>query len=425
MPRDRSPDSTLALLRDGYRFVSRRCDRYGTDVFQTRLLLRRTICMRGREAARLFYDQDRFQRHGAAPLRLQQTLLGKGGVQSLDGEAHAARKRLLISLLRPERIHALADRFEHEWRQRIELWADVDRVTLYDEVARMLCRAVFAWVGVPLAQSEVTRRTVEIHAMIEGGGQAGPAHWRARWTRNRAEQQLAELVEQVRRGRYRLPEGTPLREIAEHRDHTGRLLKPRAAAVCTLNLLRPTVAVDRFVTFAALALHEQPRWRQRLRDDPAMVGPFVHEVRRYYPLFPTAIARVRRPFDWHGYHFPRGRRTLLDLYGTDHDPRLWPDPERFDPERFAPERLRGQEIDAFSLIPQGGGDPYPGHRCPGEWATIELLERAVALLAGAMTYDVPEQDLRVNLGRMPTLPASGFVMTNVRAAPVRSSLPTG
>lgn len=87
-PRDSSPDSTLALLRDPYQFIAKRCRTHGADLFETRLLLRKTICMSGPEVAELFYDGSRFTRHGAAPQRLQKTLFGKGGVQGLDGEAH-------------------------------------------------------------------------------------------------------------------------------------------------------------------------------------------------------------------------------------------------------------------------------------------------------------------------------------------------
>jgi fatty-acid peroxygenase len=32
-----------------------------------------------------------------------------------------------------------------------------------------------------------------------------------------------------------------------------------------------------------------------------------------------------------------------------------------------------------------------------------------------LTYDVPEQDLRYPLWRMPTHPRSGFIITNVRS----------
>ncbi len=47
IPRDKSLDSTLALLSDPHRFISTRCRRYQSDLFETRLLLQRTICMTG------------------------------------------------------------------------------------------------------------------------------------------------------------------------------------------------------------------------------------------------------------------------------------------------------------------------------------------------------------------------------------------
>jgi fatty-acid peroxygenase len=56
IPRDDDFDSTLALLRNPYDFISKKCRHYGTDFFETRLLLRRTICMMGPETAELFYD---------------------------------------------------------------------------------------------------------------------------------------------------------------------------------------------------------------------------------------------------------------------------------------------------------------------------------------------------------------------------------
>src|SRR3546814_17490037 len=87
-PSDKTLDSTLPFARDGYLFVTKRCDRYRTDLFQTRLLLRKSICMRGEDAARLFYDEGRFERSGVAPVRVQETLFGRGGVQGSDGAAH-------------------------------------------------------------------------------------------------------------------------------------------------------------------------------------------------------------------------------------------------------------------------------------------------------------------------------------------------
>ncbi|MFI2712798.1 cytochrome P450 [Micromonospora sp. NPDC018662] len=411
MPSDRSPDSTLAYLREGYRFVGARCDRYGSDVVQTRLLLEPTICLRGREAAELFYDEERFVRRGAMPMRGQRTLTGVGGVQGLDGAAHRARKAMFMSMMTPAAVRRLGQLFDDEWRARIPVWAERGPVVLYDEVARLLTRAVWAWAGVPLAEADARRRTAEMHAMIEGPSVLGPKHWRGLLGRRRAERWAGALVERARSGALPAPDGSALRVVAEHRDERGQPLPRRIAAVELLNVLRPTVAVDRYVVFAALALHDHPHWRDRVRDDDDATEQFVQEVRRYYPFFPVAAARVRRSFEWRGYAFPQGRRVLLDLYGTNHHPGLWPEPERFRPERFA-----GWRDDPFGLVPQGGGDHDTGHRCAGEWITIELMKRAVANLTGAMSYRVPPQDLALDLGTMPALPPSGLVVDGVRPA---------
>ncbi len=120
---------------------------------------------------------------------------------------------------------------------------------------------------------------------------------------------------------------------------------------------------------------------------------------------------MRKTFDWQGYRFPKGRRVILDLYGTNHDTQLWEQPDTFQPERF-----RHWNGSAFNFIPQGGGDHYHNHRCPGEWITIDLMKVAVRMLTSAMTYDVPEQDLRVSMTSMPTIPKSHFVISNVRRA---------
>ncbi len=118
---------------------------------------------------------------------------------------------------------------------------------------------------------------------------------------------------------------------------------------------------------------------------------------------------MREEFDWRGRRFAEGTWALLDLYGTNHDARIWGDPETFRPERF-----RQWDGSAFDFIPQGGGDHHRDHRCAGEWITIELVKRAVRLLTGSMSYGLPEQDLRISLSRMPAIPESRFVVSDVR-----------
>ena len=80
-PRDRGIDATLSMAVEGSEFISRRCRRHRSDVVETRLLLQRTICMRGADAARLFYDTERFQRSGAMPA--QDLNISRGHIAAL------------------------------------------------------------------------------------------------------------------------------------------------------------------------------------------------------------------------------------------------------------------------------------------------------------------------------------------------------
>jgi fatty-acid peroxygenase len=57
------------MLSDSYRFAAKRCARHRSDVFETRLLMRRAVCAVGAEAARrVFYEPERFTRRGALPI---------------------------------------------------------------------------------------------------------------------------------------------------------------------------------------------------------------------------------------------------------------------------------------------------------------------------------------------------------------------
>jgi fatty-acid peroxygenase len=46
--------------------------------------------------------------------------------------------------------------------------------------------------------------------------------------------------------------------------------------------------------------------------------------------------------------------------------------------------------------------------------SVAIMQRAVRELVDGMEYDVPEQDLEVDMTDMPTLPESGYIMRNVR-----------
>jgi fatty-acid peroxygenase len=403
-------DYSFALLHEGYTFISKRCERYGSDVFETRLMLKKVICMMGAEAAQVFYEPGRFTRQGALPKSTLTLLQDNGSAFVIDGEAHHRRKQMFMSLMTPPALQGVVDIFTEEWNRAVSRWKEMDRLVLLEEVQEILCRTICAWSGVPLKESEVQDRTGELAAMIDGAGSFGLRNWHAQRLRDRSERWIQEIIQDVRTHKLEVREGTPAHTIAWHRDLHGELLSTSVAAVEMLNLLRPTVAVANYVVFAAMALRGYPEYRRRLMSgDHEYLVWFVQEVRRFYPVFPLVGGCVLQEFDWRGHPFPKGTWVLLDLYGTNHDPRIWDEPHAFRPERF-----RDWNENAFELIPQGGGDYATNHRCAGEWLTIELLKQAVRLLTTSIRYDVPMQDLRYSLSRMPALPKSHFVISNVR-----------
>jgi fatty-acid peroxygenase len=408
-------DSTVTVLREGYAFIGREAERRGRDVFATRLMGVPVICMRGPAAARLLYTDDRFTRKGAMPPRVLHTLLGTDGVQALDGSAHRQRKAMFLDLLGPGRpAESLVATVARHWRARLPDWEQARSIVLSDEMPRLLTAAVCEWAGVPVIPEEVPGRAADLVSLIESPAAVGPRHWRGRVARLRLQQWAGELVERMRQGGFEAP-GTALEKVAHFADSDGRVLPRHTASVELLNVLRPTVAVARFVVFVALALHSHRRLAEILRGfEPGSgeVGAFVEEVRRTTPFFPATAARARTAFEWQGVPFPQGRLVVLDLFGTDHYPATWPRPEEFLPARFddfdeRPDRL-------YDLVPQGAGDHANTHRCPGEWATVGIMRQAVQILNRELDYDVPAQDLRVSLRRAPALPRSGFMMTGIR-----------
>ena len=362
--------------------------------------------MQGAQAARLFYEPDKFLRHGAMPARVQKTLVGAGGVQGLDGPPHQHRKNLFVQqLMTPGHIDALVALHQSYWHAAMAGWPTAQPVVLFDQAQKILCRSVCAWAGVPLPAEQLEQRARDFGRMIDSGARIGLPHWRGRWARRSVEKWISAEIRQARTKDQQSTDNM-LQAFAWHGDEHGQLLPIDIAAVELINVLRPTVAIARFMAFSALALHLYPQCRQQLLlQRPDYLDWFVMEVRRFYPFFPFLAAYSQRAFTWQGFDFPAHTLTLLDVYGTHHDPAVWPDPDSFNPERF-----KDWHPDHYSFIANGGATYAHHHRCPGEWITHRLMKAMVRFLVDSLQYEMPPQDLNFSLADIPTLPKSRIVI---------------
>jgi len=410
VPEEKTLDNILAVIREGYPFIKNRVERYGEDIFETRLLGQKVICMSGKEAAEVFYDSSRFKRKGAAPKRVQKTLFGVNAIQSMDGEAHRKRRQIFLNLMSRDEQNRLNEMVSQQLNSSIPKWQQEEEIVLFDEMNRILCKVICDWAGVPLMEPEINDRAKEFSDMVEAFGAVGPRHWQGRNARKNVEAWIRKVIENVRSGKLKAEEGTAVYEMAFYTEPKGTELDVQMAAEELINVLRPFVAIATYMTFAALALHDYPETKKQLQtgDDKALEN-FVQEVRRFYPFAPFLGARVKSDFVWNGCPFKKNMLVLLDVYGTNHDERIWDHPYEFRPNRF-----NDWSGNWYNFIPQGGGDPVDGHRCPGEWTTVEMMKTTTDFLTNQIDYDVPDQDFSFSLSKMPTLPKSGFVMSHIR-----------
>ncbi|NAZ84369.1 cytochrome P450 [Kineococcus sp. R8] len=402
-------DPSIDLVRQGYPWAARVRD--GRLAAPLRFLGRRSAVVGGPEGVRRFYD-DRLRRRGAFPPPVKLVLFGAGAVHGLDDAEHHHRKALFVRALSPAAVRQLGERAEREWALATRDWTAgrPHDVVLFDEAVQVLTRAVTGWAGVPCGPAELSRRARQLATVVDGFGRPGPAWVRAALARAQLDRWAAGVVRGTRRGDVHPPAGSVLQLTADATDLRGRPLPDRVAAVELLNVLRPTVAVAWFVAAAGRALAEHPGWRERIADgDAGALAAFCHEVRRVHPFVPVLAARARTAQDVEGVRVPRGGFVVLDVHGTTHDPRHWPDPDRFDPGRFL-----DATPDPDTLVPQGGGDVATGHRCPGEGVTLTVLAVAVRALA-RLPFSLPPQDLGCDDSVMPTRPRSGVVIRPRRA----------
>jgi fatty-acid peroxygenase len=199
-----------------------------------------------------------------------------GSVRLREGGAHRRRKGMFMSLVTPEAVSDLAERFEGEWRHRLPPLGARRGGHAVRRAGRDPCAR-----GLRLGERAAGR----------AGGRAahsGACRDGRRHGLGRPPQLATQLLRALRvLGAWRRGAG-PLRraagigrlgpgDIASHRDHGGWAFDVKVAAVKLISVLWPTVAVAEFIVFAALALHERPELKDRVREDD---GAFLDAFER-------------------------------------------------------------------------------------------------------------------------------------------------
>ena len=410
IPKDLTCDSTLGFIKEGYLFISNRMKRLDTNLFSARFLGKKVVFLMGKEAAELFYQEAFFQRKGVAPMRVQRTLFGKKAIQGLDGAQHKKRKSMFMSLLTPDYVDSLVQICHQNLERYAKQWEKQSSVNLYKESQKILFESVCQWVSIPYQETKIEAYAEAFGLMIYGFGRIGKTYRRGKQARKEVEAWVKECIIAVRNGFLSVPSNSPIYRMSMYEEEGICKLPAQIAAVELINMIRPVIAIATYVTFEALAIKEHQSCVEQLRKcDPIYLEMFCQEVRRFYPFGPFVGAKVKFDFVWKRFYLKKNTLVILDLYGTNHDPHLWDEPNQFQPERFL-----SREKCLYDLIPQGGGDMHSGHRCAGDVLTVKIMQLFADYLVNHLHYEVPKQNLHYSFKKIPTLPESGFVMRKVR-----------
>jgi cytochrome P450 len=131
------------------------------------------------------------------------------------------------------------------------------------------------------------------------------------------------------------------------------------------------------------------------------VRAVLDEALRLWPTAPGYLRVARKDTVLGGrYRIKKGQWVLVVLPLLQRDPRVWPDPERFDPDRFAPGQMKSR---AHSYKPFGTGQ----RACIGRQFALHegVLTLALILHRFDLTAD---DDYRLQISESITLKPKGF-----------------
>ena len=101
-------------------------------------------------------------------------------------------------------------------------------------------------------------------------------------------------------------------------------------AVDLLNIIRPTVALTVWIALMGHALFSTTTIYQALKQNfSELQDSFIQELRRFYPFFPMMPAISLQDVVVDGYLIPKDSWVVQDIYGTNHDPRTFDQPDDF------------------------------------------------------------------------------------------------
>lgn len=395
---------TAGFIFGGPRFLEACRRRYGSAVTFSTVFDSRFVMVFDPTLVKQLFQGSNDQLHAGEANALLGPVLGQRSVLLLDGAEHLRHRKLLLPPFHGARMQSYAETMRAATDLEIDSWPQNEPFALLPSMRsltlRVIVEAVFGY-GPGPEQDQLKRRLSAMVAPLSQprglplmlllgrlGSRRGTVTEFERRRREVDETLFAEIAK--RRAEPDLAERDDVfSSLLLAEDESGERLTDEEVRDELMTLLlagHETTATGLAWTFDLL-LHTPEVLGRASELDDRYLDAVVKESLRVRPVIPGVGRVVRKePFKLNGYVIPEGVEINPSIRMIHRDPKLFPQPRRFDPDRF----LADDAPDTYTWVPFGGGT----RRCLGaSFAQMEMriviarvLERT-ALAAGDPELD--------------------------------------
>ncbi|HTX46631.1 MAG TPA: cytochrome P450 [Solirubrobacteraceae bacterium] len=418
---------TAGFIFGGPRFLEACRRRYGSAVTFSTVFDSRFVMVFDPTLVKQLFQGSNDQLHAGEANALLGPVLGQRSVLLLDGAEHLRHRKLLLPPFHGARMQSYAETMRTATDLEIDSWPQNEPFALLSSMRsltlRVIVEAVFGY-GPGPEQDQLKRRLSAMVAPLSQprglplmlllgrlGSRRGTATEFEQRRREVDETLFAEIAK--RRAEPDLAERDDVfSSLLLAEDESGERLTDEEVRDELLTLLlagHETTATGLAWTFDLL-LHTPEVLARASELDDRYLDAVVKESLRVRPVIPGVGRVVRKePFKLNGYVIPEGVEINPSIRMIHRDPKLFPQPRRFDPDRF----LADDAPDTYTWVPFGGGT----RRCLGaSFAQMEMriviarvLERTALAAADPELDEVrfsaitlsPRNGVRVILTRPP------------------------
>lgn len=374
----------IAFFRDPLRMPLQLAHQYG-DAFSFQVGKQRIIVLNHPDAIReLLVVQHEHIRKGDGVMQ-RDNVLGRG-LATNDGPFYKKQRRLVQPAFHRQRLTGYAQTMVEAALQQAWTWCDGTTIDMVQEMPHLTLEIVAKTLfnadmgeetrvieeGLPVTLEEFRKNALSLRALLGKDllrRLPFPINIRSKRACARMDQVIARMIDEHRQKGD--DQGDLLSMLLLAQDEEGHGMSDRQLRDEVMTLMtagHETVAFTLIWTWYLLAVNPEAKAKVQLEVDRVLSGRaatfddlphldytrrVIMETMRLYPPVWIMDRRTLSDLTLAGISIPAGARVVVSQYVVHHDPRFYPDPDRFDPDRWTPERQASRP--KFAYFPFGGG----------------------------------------------------------------------